>query len=93
MDFWFFPVFLRMTLWRTRLAAASAAFLGNLYCHVILYWPATIRGETAAAWPRRALQVLVVATFFALIPVWNFTGVPVLVSQRLELWRALLGWM
>jgi hypothetical protein len=35
----------------------------------------------------------VVATFFALIPVWNFTGVPVLVSQRLELWRALLGWM
>jgi hypothetical protein len=132
MDFWFFPVFLRTArlpvFWRTMLATVSAAFLGNLYYHVVLYWPALARGETGRfqdliaarviycallaaglcgsfarmlrrkpsagppGWPRRVFQVLVVATFFALIHVWNFTGVPVLVSQRMRLWRALLPW-
>jgi hypothetical protein len=132
MDFWFFPVFVRSAwlpvFWRTMLATASAAFLGNLYYHVILYWPAMARGEAGAfqsvilarviyctlltaglcgsfartlrrkapasapGWPRRALQVLVVSAFFALIHVWNFTGIPVQMLQRLRLWRALLPW-
>jgi len=49
MDFWFFPVFLRTArlpaLWRTMLATVSAAFVGNLYYHLVLYWPALASGD------------------------------------------------
>jgi hypothetical protein len=53
----------------------------------------TLRRKAPAGrpgWPRRVFQALVVSTFFAVIHVWNFTGVPVQVSQRMWLWRALL---
>jgi hypothetical protein len=132
MDFWFFPVFVRTAwlpvFWRTMLATVSAAFLGNLYYHAILYWPSMARGETAQfrsvmsarliycallaaglcvsfartlqrkapaappGWPRRIFQMLAVSAFYALIHVWNFTGVPVQVPQRMQLWRALFAW-
>jgi hypothetical protein len=132
MDFWFFPVFLRTArlpvFWRTMLATVSAAFLGNIYYHLVLYWPSMARGETAPfqaamsarviycaflaaalcvsfartlgrktpagppGFPRRLFRILLVSSFFALIHVWNFTGVPVLVYQRARLWRALLPW-
>jgi hypothetical protein len=49
MDFWFFPVFLRASrlpvLWRTMLATVAAAFVGNFYYHVILYWPRLAAGD------------------------------------------------
>jgi hypothetical protein len=48
MDFFFFPAFLRTAglpvIWRTVLAAAAAAFAGNLYYHVVLYWPVLAAG-------------------------------------------------
>jgi hypothetical protein len=50
MDFFFFPAFLRTSrlpvLWRTVLATGAAAFLGNLYYHLVLYAPVLGSGDT-----------------------------------------------
>jgi hypothetical protein len=130
MDFFFFPVFLKTSrltvLWRTMLATAAAAFLGNLYYHAVLYSPILASGDTrgfrsllsarvvycallaaglcasmaralkrpqarTASPLRRAAQVFVVATFFALLHVWNYGGPPIPMERRLHLWKTLVG--
>ncbi|HUI56486.1 MAG TPA: hypothetical protein VLY04_16035 [Bryobacteraceae bacterium] len=69
MDFWFFPVFLRTSrfpvLWRTMLATMSAAFLGNLYYHLVLYWPALAAGNWTTFRNQAAARVIYCALLAA----------------------------
>ena len=50
-DFFFFPAFLKTAgaslAWRTLAATAWAAFFGNMYYHVILYWSGYVAGNVA----------------------------------------------
>lgn len=69
MDFWFFPVFLRTArlpvFWRTMLATVAAAFLGNLYYHLILYWPALAGGSAGDFAARMEARVIYCALLAA----------------------------
>ena len=128
-NFFFFPVFARYFKQspRLRMAAAvfAAAFLGNLYYHVIgeatfmrgdwarlwqefnprlLYCFALALGifismqreqrrpkaALARVWPRRALAIFGVWTFFAVIHLWAGKG-PALTMQRLKFLLGLFG--
>jgi hypothetical protein len=40
---------------------------------------------------RRGMQMFVVATFFALLHVWNYGGPPIPMEWRLHLWKTLVG--
>ena len=52
MDFFFFPSFLRTpgmpVLWRTMLATVAAAFLGNVYYHLLMYSQKLCAGDVSA---------------------------------------------
>jgi hypothetical protein len=69
MDFWFFPVFLRTSrlpvFWRTMLATVAAAFVGNLYYHVVLYWPTMAAGGSAEFLSRIEARVIYCALLAA----------------------------
>jgi hypothetical protein len=68
MDFWFFPAYLRSRLpmpWRTALSIASAAFAGNLYYHVALYWPLLAAGYGNAFLSRLSARVIYCALLTA----------------------------
>lgn len=47
--------------------------------------------QAAAGKARRTGQVIVVATFFALLHVWNYGGAPIPLERRWHLWRTLVG--
>ena len=124
MDFFFFPVYLRLKglspLLRTLLATAAAAFAGNLYYHLILYAPEIARGSpqgfaalagqrvvycsllaaglclsfarslrrpvgSPRPWTSRVFGMLLAASFFALLHVWNFGGQEISLRQRADL--------